>query len=147
MKVAIVHDWLVVSGGAEKVLKNIIECFPKADIFSVVDFLEDRDCVKGKSVTTSFIQRMPLARKRYRAYLPLMPIAIEQIDLSGYDLVISSSHAVAKGVLTGPNQIHVSYVHSPIRYAWDLQHQYLNESHLNTGIKSIMARVPTGLKP
>lgn len=141
VKVAIVHDWLVVSGGAEKVLKNIIECFPKADIFSIVDFLEDRDCVKGKSVKTSFIQNMPLARKRYRAYLPLMPIAIEQVDLSGYDLVISSSHAVAKGVLTGPNQIHISYVHSPIRYAWDLQHQYLNESHLNKGIKSVMARV------
>ena len=101
MKVAIVHDWLVVSGGAEKVLKNIIECFPKADLFAIVDFLEDRDCVKGKSVTTSFIQKMPFARKRYRAYLPLMPIAIEQIDLSGYDLVISSSHAVAKGVITG----------------------------------------------
>lgn len=141
MKVAIVHDWLVVSGGAEKVLKNIIECFPKADIFSIVDFLEDRECVKGKSVNTSFIQRMPFARRRYRAYLPLMPIAIEQVDLSGYDLVISSSHAVAKGVLTGPNQVHVSYVHSPIRYAWDLQHQYLRESNLNTGIKSIMARV------
>jgi glycosyltransferase involved in cell wall biosynthesis len=141
VKVAIVHDWLVVSGGAEKVLKNIIECFPKADIFSIVDFLEDRECVKGKSVKTSFIQRMPFARRRYRAYLPLMPIAIEQVDLSGYDLVISSSHAVAKGVLTGPNQIHVSYVHSPIRYAWDLQHQYLKESHLSTGLKSIMARV------
>ncbi|RKE37014.1 glycosyltransferase involved in cell wall biosynthesis [Paraburkholderia sp. BL23I1N1] len=141
VKVAIVHDWLVVSGGAEKVLKNIIECFPKADIFSIVDFLEDRDCVKGKSVKTSFIQNMPLARKRYRAYLPLMPIAIEQVDLSGYDLVISSSHAVAKGVLTGPNQVHISYVHSPIRYAWDLQHQYLNESHLNSGIKSVMARI------
>ncbi|MFL6639044.1 MAG: glycosyltransferase family 4 protein, partial [Paraburkholderia graminis] len=77
MKVAIVHDWLVVSGGAEKVLKNIIECFPKADVFSIVDFLEDRDCVKGKPVNTSFIQKMPFARKRYRAYLPLMPIAIE----------------------------------------------------------------------
>ncbi|CAB3808624.1 glycosyltransferase family 4 protein [Paraburkholderia fynbosensis] len=141
MKVAIVHDWLVVSGGAEKVLKNIIECFPNADIFSIVDFLEDRDCVKGKTVHTSFIQRMPFARQRYRAYLPLMPIAIEQVDLSGYDLVISSSHAVAKGVLTGPNQVHVSYVHSPIRYAWDLQHQYLRESHLSTGIKSAMARV------
>jgi glycosyltransferase involved in cell wall biosynthesis len=140
VKVAIVHDWLVVSGGAEKVLKNIIECFPNADLFSIVDFLEDRDCVKGKSVTTSFIQKMPFARTRYRAYLPLMPIAIEQVDLSGYDLVISSSHAVAKGVLTGPNQVHVSYVHSPIRYAWDLQHQYLRESHLNRGIKSIMAR-------
>lgn len=141
MKVAIVHDWLVVSGGAEKVLKNIIECFPKADIFAIVDFLEDRECVKGKFVHTSFIQRMPFARRRYRAYLPLMPIAIEQVDLSGYDLVISSSHAVAKGVLTGPNQVHVSYVHSPIRYAWDLQHQYLRESHLSTGIKSAMARV------
>jgi len=140
VKVAIVHDWLVVSGGAEKVLKNIIECFPKADVFSIVDFLEDRDCVKGKPVNTSFIQKMPFARKRYRAYLPLMPIAIEQLDLSAYDLVISSSHAVAKGVLTGPNQIHISYVHSPIRYAWDLQHQYLRESHLNKGVKSIMAR-------
>ncbi|WP_085489104.1 glycosyltransferase family 4 protein [Paraburkholderia susongensis] len=141
MKVAIVHDWLVVSGGAEKVLKNIIECFPDADIFSIVDFLEDRECVKGKPVNTSFIQRMPFARRRYRAYLPLMPIAIEQVDLSGYDLVISSSHAVAKGVLTGPNQVHISYIHSPIRYAWDLQHQYLRESHLNTGIRSALARV------
>ncbi|MEM5388539.1 glycosyltransferase family 4 protein [Paraburkholderia phymatum] len=141
MKVAIVHDWLVVSGGAEKVLENIIECFPNADLFSIVDFLEDRKCIKGKSVSTSFIQRMPFARKRYRAYLPLMPIAIEQLDLSGYDLIISSSHAVAKGVLTGPNQLHVSYVHSPIRYAWDLQHQYLRESHLSAGLKSALARV------
>ncbi|SIT43937.1 Glycosyl transferase group 1 [Paraburkholderia ribeironis] len=141
MKVAIVHDWLVVSGGAEKVLKNIIECFPNADLFSIVDFLEDRECVMGKSVNTSFIQRMPFARRGYRAYLPLMPIAIEQVDMSGYDLVISSSHAVAKGVLTGPNQVHVSYIHSPIRYAWDLQHQYLRESHLDSGIRSAMARV------
>ncbi|OLL31675.1 glycosyl transferase [Burkholderia sp. SRS-W-2-2016] len=141
MKVAIVHDWLVVSAGAEKVLKNIIECFPNADIFSIVDFLEDRECVKGKSVNTSFIQRLPFARRKYRAYLPLMPIAIEQLDLSSYDLVISSSHAVAKGVLTGPNQVHISYVHSPIRYAWDLQHQYLRESNLNTGLRSAMARV------
>ena len=141
MRVAIVHDWLVVSGGAEKVLKNIIECFPDADVFSIVDFLEDRDCVKGKSVNTSFIQKMPFARRRYRAYLPLMPIAIEQVDLSGYDLVISSSHAVAKGVLTGPNQVHISYIHSPIRYAWDLQHQYLRESRLDTGLRSALARV------
>jgi glycosyltransferase involved in cell wall biosynthesis len=141
VKVAIVHDWLVVSGGAEKVLENIIECFPDADLFSLVDFLEDRKCIKGKAVETSFIQRLPFAKKRYRAYLPLMPIAIEQVDLSAYDLVISSSHAVAKGVLTGPNQMHVSYVHSPIRYAWDLQHQYLRESRLAAGIKSAMARV------
>lgn len=140
MKIAIVHDWLVVSGGAEKVLQHIIECFPQADIFSIVDFLEDRACLRGRPVQTSFIQRLPFARKRYRGYLPLMPLAIEQLDLSGYDLIISSSHAVAKGVLTGPDQMHVSYVHSPIRYAWDLQHQYLRESGLASGIKSAMAR-------
>ncbi|MDR5752661.1 MULTISPECIES: glycosyltransferase family 4 protein [unclassified Caballeronia] len=141
MKVAIVHDWLVVSGGAEKVLERIIECFPHADIYTLVDFLEDRTCVKDRPVYTSFIQKLPMARKRYRGYLPLMPLAIEQLDLSAYDLVISSSYAVAKGVLTGPDQLHVSYVHSPIRYAWDLQHQYLKESGLASGFKSVLARL------
>jgi hypothetical protein len=86
VKIAIVHDWLVVSGGAEKVLQHIIECFPQADIFSIVDFLEDRACLRGRPVQTSFIQRLPFARKRYRGYLPLMPLAIEQLDLSGHDL-------------------------------------------------------------
>jgi glycosyltransferase involved in cell wall biosynthesis len=140
MKVAIVHDWLVVSGGAEKVLQQIIECFPDADLFSLVDFLEDRSIVRGKPVQTSFIQHMPFARRRYRGYLPLMPLAIEQFDLSHYDLVITSSYAVAKGVLVGPDQTHVSYVHSPIRYAWDMQHQYLRESHLTRGPRSWAAR-------
>ncbi|MBN3753595.1 glycosyltransferase [Paraburkholderia sp. Tr-20389] len=140
MKVAIVHDWLVTAGGAEKVLEQIIRCFPDADLFSLVDFLEDRDPVCGKVVTTSFIQELPFARRRYRAYLPLMPLAIEQFDLSDYDLVITSSYAVAKGVLVGPDQTHVSYVHSPMRYAWDLQHQYLRESHLTRGPKSWAAR-------
>jgi len=84
---------------------------------------------------------LPKARTRYQQYLPLMPLAIEQLDLSGYDLVISSSHAVAKGVLTGPDQLHISYVHSPIRYAWDLQHQYLNEAGLKHGLKSKVARM------
>jgi glycosyltransferase involved in cell wall biosynthesis len=141
VKVAIVHDWLVVSGGAEKVLQNIIECFPRADIFTIVDFLDDRAWLKNRPVYTSFIQKLPFARKLYRGYLPFMPIAIEQHDLSAYDLVISSSYAVAKGVLTGPDQLHISYVHSPIRYAWDLQHQYLRESGLTSGLKSAMARV------
>jgi glycosyltransferase involved in cell wall biosynthesis len=140
MKVAIIHDWLVVSGGAEKVLQQIIECFPDADLFSLVDFLEDRSIVRGKSVQTSFIQHLPFAHRRYRGYLPLMPLAIEQFDLSSYDLVITSSYAVAKGVLVGPDQTHVSYVHSPIRYAWDLQHQYLRESHLTRGPRSWAAR-------
>ena len=141
MKVAIVHDWLVVGGGAEKVLQRMIECFPRADIFTIVDFLEDRTCIKNRPVHTSFIQKLPFARKRYRSYLPLMPLAIEQFDLSAYDLILSSSYAVAKGVLVGPDQLHVSYVHSPIRYAWDLQHQYLKESGLASGFKSILARI------
>ncbi|SAL57176.1 group 1 family glycosyl transferase [Caballeronia peredens] len=140
-RVAIVHDWLVTYAGAERVLEQIIACFPDADIFSVVDFLEDRSFLRGKRATTSFIQKLPFAKKRYRAYLPLMPLAIEQLDLSGYDLIISSSHAVAKGVLTGPDQVHVSYVHSPIRYAWDLQHQYLQQSNLTAGMKSLFARL------
>jgi len=140
-RVAIVHDWLVTYAGAERVLEQIIACFPDADLYSLVDFLDDRRFVRGKHATTSFIQRMPFARKRYRAYLPLMPLAIEQLDLSAYDLVISSSHAVAKGVLTGPDQIHISYVHSPIRYAWDLQHQYLEQSHLTRGLRSAFARL------
>lgn len=83
---------------------------------------------------------MPLARKKYRNYLPLMPLAIEQLDLSSYDLVLSSSHAVAKGVITGPDQLHISYVHSPMRYAWDLQHQYLKESGLGRGVKTWIIR-------
>ncbi|WP_414447910.1 glycosyltransferase family 4 protein [Burkholderia sp. 22PA0099] len=141
LRVAIIHDWLVTYAGAERVLEQIIACFPDADLFSLVDFLDDRSFLHGRPVTTSFIQKLPFARTKYRSYLPLMPLAIEQLDVSAYDLVISSSHAVAKGVLTGPDQIHVSYVHSPIRYAWDLQHQYLEQSQLTRGMKSMMARL------
>lgn len=141
LRVAVVHDWLVTYAGAERVLEQIIACFPEADLFSLVDFLDDRSFLRGKRAVTSFIQHLPFAHKRYRAYLPLMPLAIEQLDLSAYDLVISSSHAVAKGVLTGPDQVHVSYVHSPIRYAWDLQHQYLEQSNLTRGLRSAFARI------
>jgi len=141
-RVAIVHDWLVSYAGSEKVLEQIIQMFPHADLFSIVDFFPEqhRGALGGKHASTSFIQRLPRAKSSFRAYLPLMPLAIEQFDLSGYDLVISSSHAVAKGVLTGPNQVHVSYVHSPIRYAWDLQHQYLAEAGLKRGLKSWLVR-------
>lgn len=143
MKIAVVCDWLVTYAGAEKVLEQILNIFPEADLFAVVDFLPEnqRDFIQKKKVTTTFIQHMPKARKKYRNYLPFMPIAIEQLDLSAYDVVISSSHCVAKGVLTGPNQIHISYVHSPIRYAWDLQHQYLREAGLAHGFKSKIARL------
>ncbi|KVL94044.1 glycosyltransferase family 4 protein [Burkholderia stagnalis] len=141
MKIAIVHDWLVAPGGAEHVLAHMIDCFPQADVHSLVDFLEDRTCLRGRPVRTSFIQKLPFARTRYRSYLPLFPLAIEQFDLSAYDIVLSSSYAVAKGVLCGPDQLHASYVHSPVRYAWDLQHQYLNEAGLARGPKSALARV------
>lgn len=142
LKVAIIHDWLVTYAGAEKVLEKILELYPEADLFSLVDFLpdENRQFIQNKTVNTSFIQKLPLARRKYRTYLPFMPLAVEQLDVSNYDLILSSSHAVAKGVLTGPDQLHISYVHSPIRYAWDLQHQYLKESGLNKGLKGIAAK-------
>jgi len=140
MRVAIVHDWLVAPGGAEKVLEQIIECFPDADLFSLVDFLEDRRPLHGKPVTTSFIQRLPFARRRYDSYLPLMPLAVQQFDLADYDLIITSSHTVAKGVLVGPDQTHISYVHSPMRQAWDQQHEYLREAGLTRGPKSWLMR-------
>ncbi len=142
MKTAIVCDWLTVYGGAEKVIGQLIDCYPDADIFAVVDFVphDQRGFLRGKPVQTTFIQHMPFARKHYRQYLPLMPLAIEQLDLSSYDLVLSSSHAVAKGVLTGPNQVHISYVHSPIRYAWDLQHHYLKETGLDKKWRGWLAR-------
>jgi glycosyltransferase involved in cell wall biosynthesis len=142
MKIAIVSDWLVTFAGAEKVLAEIIQCFPKADLFSLIDFLsdEDRSFLQHKKATTTFMQKLPFAKKRYRSYLPLMPLAIEQLDLSGYDLVISSSHAIAKGVITSPHQTHICYIHSPMRYAWDMQHQYLKEARLERGLKGYMAK-------
>jgi glycosyltransferase involved in cell wall biosynthesis len=142
LKIAIVHEWFVTYAGSERVVEQILNLFPHADLFAVVDFLNDsqRGFIQNKPVKTTFIQKLPFAKAKFRQYLPLMPLAIEQLDLSAYDLIISSSHAVAKGVLTAPHQLHISYVHSPIRYAWDLQHQYLKESNLERGIKSWIAR-------
>ncbi|NPA60463.1 MAG: glycosyltransferase family 4 protein [Epsilonproteobacteria bacterium] len=127
MKIAIVHDWLVTNAGAEKVLKSIVELFADADIFSLVDFLSDvqrEDIIAGKPVTTSFIQNLPLAQKHFRNYLPLFPKATESLNLTTYDLVISSSWAVAKGVKKREGALHISYCHTPIRYAWDLYDEY-----------------------
>lgn len=142
MKIAIVHDWLVNYGGSERVLEQMLLCYPQADLFSVVDFVpsHERDFLQGKKVTTTFIQSLPGAGKHYRNYLPLMPLAIEQLDVSGYDIVISSSHAVAKGILISPDQLHLCMCYTPIRYAWDLQHQYLQESGLDRGIKGGLVR-------
>lgn len=141
-RVAVVHDWLPVYAGAERVLEHILEVLPGADVYSLVEFLpeDQRAFLGGKTVTTSFIQRLPLARKHYRYYLGLAPMAIEQFDLRRYDVIVSSSYVVAKAVLTTSRQLHVSYVHSPVRYAWDLYFQYLDEGGLRRGVRSWMAR-------
>lgn len=127
MKIAIIHDWLVTDAGAEKVLKEILEIYPNADIFSIVDFLSDKDretVLGGKKATTTFIQNLPFSKTKFRNYLPLFPKAIESFDLSEYDLIISSSWAFAKGVRTREDQLHICYCYTPIRYAWDLYEEY-----------------------
>lgn len=142
MKTAVVHEWLVTYAGSEQVCEQMLRLFPEADLFSLVDFLPEdlRWFIQHRPVHTSFLQHLPFAHKRFRAYLPLMPMAIEQFDMSGYDVVLSSNHAVAKGVLTRADQLHISYVHTPIRYAWDLQQQYLQGSNLQKGVKAIAAQ-------
>lgn len=140
-KVAVVHEWLYTYAGAEKVLEQILSMFPQADLYSLIDFLppKERAFLGGRKVHTSFLQNLPFVRRKHQIFLPLMPLAMERFDLSSYDIVISSSYAVAKGVLTGPNQLHVCYCHSPVRYAWDLQHQYLSQWRINRGIAGLLA--------
>lgn len=142
MKIAIIHDWFDTPGGAENVIQNLLELYPDADLFSLVDFFSDENRKKylmDKKVTTSFIQKLPFGKTKFRNYLPLFPIAIEQFNLDSYDLVISSSHAVAKGVLTGPHQLHICYQYSPIRYAWDMYHTYFKEHNIS-GIKALILK-------
>jgi glycosyltransferase involved in cell wall biosynthesis len=111
-------------------------------LFALVDFLPagKRDFIHNRPAHTSFIQRLPFALRWFRKCFPLLPLAVEQFDMSAYDLIISSSHSVAKGVITGPDQIHVCYCHAPMRYAWDLQHAYLAESGLERGVRGYAAR-------
>lgn len=143
MKVGIVHEWLASYAGSEKVIEQMLELYPAAEVYSLVDFLpeKDRKWLADRKIHTSFIQRLPFARKKFRGYLPFMPLAIEQFDLSPHDVVISSNHAVAKGVITRADQLHISYVHTPIRYAWDLKDQYLREAGLTWGLRSMLVRM------
>lgn len=140
---ALVHDWLPVYAGAERVLEQMIHALPASSIYSLIDYVPDeqRGFLQGKPVQTSFIQSMPFSKKMYRYYLPMAPLAIEQFDLRAHDVVVSSSYAVAKGLLTRSDQLHVSYVHSPMRYAWDLYHDYLEQSNLTRGVRGLMARL------
>lgn len=142
-RVALIHEWFTTLAGSEKVVEQLCTLFPSMDLFAIYadpKVVAATDYLKNHKLSTSFIKHLPRASRSFRTYLLLMPLAVEQFDLSGYDLVISSSHAAAKGVLTGPNQLHISYVHSPIRYAWDLQHQYLREVQLDRGIKGWLAK-------
>ena len=140
-RIAVVHDWLDTWRGGENVLAEILRAYPDADLFALVDFLPDasRAHLCGKRATTSYLQRLPGARRYFRMLLPLFPRAIEALDLGGYDLVISSSHAVAKGVRTASGQIHICYCHTPMRYAWDLREQYLGPLGLSTGLRGAIA--------
>ena len=142
MRVALVCDSMSAYGGAERVIEQILRLYPQADVFTVMDALPpgDREFLGGRALTTSFIQRVPLSQRFYRHMLALWPMAVEQFDVTAYDLVISSHHSVAYGVLTHPGQVHVAYVHSPMRYAWDLQHEYLREAGLTRGPKSWIAK-------
>ncbi|MEW6714044.1 MAG: glycosyltransferase family 4 protein [Nitrospirota bacterium] len=142
MKTAIVHEWLITYAGSERVFGQIAGLYPDADLYSLLDFLadDDRGFILDRRATTSFIQRLPMAKEKYRDYLVLMPFAIKRFDLSGYDLIITSSHTVAKGVRTFPGQIHICYCHTPMRYIWDLQNQYLKEAGLDRGIRGAILK-------
>lgn len=136
MKVALVHDYLVQNGGAERVLEVLAEIYPNAPIFTL---LYDEEMMQGRFrdrvIKTSFLQKWRLARKKHRIFPPLMPLAIEQFDLSGYDLVISDSSSYAKGVITSPQTLHICYMHTPMRYAWDDCQKYTQDFGFPTFIK------------
>ena len=142
MKVAIVQEWLVSVGGSDKVTRDLLNLFPGSDLFTIV--YEDKTLkelgIRANRIHTTFLQKSNFLRKHFRSFLPLFPYLVEQFDLSDYDIIISSSHTVAKGVITGPNQLHICYCHSPVRYAWDKYHEYLRDHGLKSGFKNLIVR-------
>lgn len=136
VNIALVHDWLTGMRGGEKCLEVFCEMFPDADLFTLIHVPGSvSPAIERRRIVTSMLQRWPGSRRGYRHYLPLMPTAIEMLDLQPYDLVLSSSHCVAKGVLPRPDAIHVSYVHTPMRYAWDRWAEYFGRG----GLRRILA--------
>ncbi len=142
MKVALVHEWLLDYAGSERVVREILEVVPQADLFVLIDRRDEelRAAIPRAARGTSFLQHLPRPQRWLRYYVPLMPLAVRGLDVSGYDLVISSSHAVAKGVKTLAGQVHVSYVHTPMRYAWDLREEYLRAAGFERGARGWAAR-------
>jgi glycosyltransferase involved in cell wall biosynthesis len=143
MKIALIHDWLIHPGGAEKVLKEFLYLLQDHDVevFTLLDFLSDDDrhyYLGGRKTQTSFLQGYPRIKKNYRYYLPLFPKAIGRFDLKKFDLIISSSHSIAKGVRKKPGQMHICYCHTPMRYLWDLRREYMKDYNLNFGIRKLV---------
>src|ERR1700712_2356121 len=125
MKVAIIHYWLLQMRGGEKVVEALCEMFPDADIFThAYDPAKVSPVIRRHRIQTTFVGKLPRAAKMYQAYLPLMPFALEQLDLRTYDLVISSEAGPAKGVLTRPDACHICYCHTPMRYVWSMYQEY-----------------------
>ncbi|MFP4099925.1 glycosyltransferase [Coleofasciculus sp.] len=143
MKYALVHEWLTpkATGGSELVVREILKSVD-ADLYALIDFesTNPQSYLFGRRIGTTFLQHFPLASKGVQKYLPLLPLAIEQLDLRDYDVILSSSHAVAKGVLTRPQQLHICYCHTPMRYAWDLTFDYLNSSAIGRGLPGSITR-------
>lgn len=128
MKVALVHDWLTGMRGGEKVLEVFCDIFPEADLYTLVHVPGTvSKTIESRKIYTSFTQKIPFIKKRYRMMLPLFPMAIEGFNLKSYDLVLSSSHCVAKGVIPPPGSLHISYIHTPMRYIWDMYHEYFTD--------------------
>jgi glycosyltransferase involved in cell wall biosynthesis len=139
LKIALVHDWLSVDAGAEKCLKEFNSLYSNASVYSIVDFLSDRDresILNSKKTKNTFIQKLPFAKKYFRKYLPFFPMAIESLNLKGYDVVLSDSYAFAKGVLPVDNQLHICYCHTPMRFIWDLYFDYLADYGVQNSIFS-----------
>jgi glycosyltransferase involved in cell wall biosynthesis len=141
IRVAVVHDWLDTWRGGENVLAQVLAMYPQATLYALVDFLDDaaRARIGGRHARTSFLQRLPGARRRFRALLPLFPRAVESLDVSGHELIISISHAVAKGVRTHGQQVHLCYCLTPMRYAWDLRETYLASAGAHRGVRRLLA--------
>jgi glycosyltransferase involved in cell wall biosynthesis len=143
LKYALVHEWLTpkATGGSELVVREILK-HVDADLYALIDFesTNPQSYLFGRAIGTTFLQRLPFARNGVQKYLPLLPIAIEQLDVRGYDVILSSSHAVAKGILTHPQQMHVCYCHTPMRYAWDLTFDYLRSSRMGRGLQGWITR-------
>ena len=147
MKVAIIHDWLTGMRGGEKCLECFCELFPQADLYTLIHTRGScSQTIESMRITCSFVDRLPGKDRYYRHMLPLFPVAIERFILKDYDLILSSSHCVAKGIIPGPNSVHVSYVHSPMRYVWDMYDDYFGPDKVSAPVGMIVPFFATYLR-